>query len=135
MINKADICFTIKTKPIREKEINVQFGNVFEKHKKVVEFMKRNKTDKIIPVKELGKHDAALFQTLLIPHELQEYSLSDIMVDFEIDYETGTVTAKKLFRCLGRYEMETRVYYLDNYGKTWRAWSALPKREAARIWD
>ena len=88
----------------------------------------------IIPIEELEKHKAALFQTVNNDY-FQEYSLEDVLIDFEVDREKGKVKAQKLMRTFGEYELETRIYYIENYGKTWRAWAALPTRAAAQRWD
>lgn len=125
-MKKEEICFTKRMETISEDQIGYEFGNTFEKHEKIEKFLCRNKTETPIPIEKLGEYDAALFQ-----NAWQDYSLADIMVDFKIDKEKGEVTAKKLFRCRGEYELETRIYFIDNYGKTWRAWAAIPTREAA----
>jgi hypothetical protein len=61
----------------------------------------------------------------LKPHE-NPFSLEDILVDFKVDMAKATVTAKKLYRFQGKYFMKTRKYDMRNYGKTWRAWDAVP---------
>lgn len=133
-MKKENICFTRKMEKILKKEIRSAVGDVYEKHQKIEEFLNRDKTAKIIKADDLGKHDVALFQTSVIQEtEFQPYSLSDILVDFQIDGDK--VTAKKLYRFMGEYELETRTYFLSNYGKTWRAWAALPKRRAAEVWE
>ena len=132
-MNKEDICYTRKTGIISRKKINSVFGDIITKRKKIEQFLHNEKTETPIPVDELREHDVALFQTSI--HEgRQEYLLEDIMVDFEIDKEKGEVTARKLIYYNRVHELETRIYYLDNYGKTWRAWAALPTREAAQRW-
>ena len=62
----------------------------------------------------------------LEPHE-KPFNLEDILVDFKVDMAKETVTAKKLYRFRGKYFMKTRKYDMRNYGKTWRAWDAVPK--------
>ena len=127
------VCYTSKREEISTKEIPSLFGDILEKHKKMEEFILRSRTKaQVIPAEELGKYGTALFQAAA--RGLMEYSLSDIMVDFEIDQRTGKVTATKLWRYRGKNELETRTYFMGNYGKTWRAWSALPEDEAAK-WD
>ena len=44
----------------------------------------------------------------------------------KVDMAKETVTAKKLYRFQGKYFMKTRKYDMRNYGKTWRAWDAVP---------
>lgn len=132
-MKKEDICFVHKSRTIRRHEINKLFGNIYEKRARAHEFLKKRKTDKIIPIEELEKHKAALFQTVNSYH-FQEYSLEDVLIDFKVDREKGEVKAQKLI-VFGEYELETRIYYIENYGKTWRAWDALPTRDAARRWD
>lgn len=129
---KSDmVCYTSKREEISKKDIPSLFGDPLEKHKKVEEFILRSRAKaRVIPAKELEKHEVALFQAGA--KGLMDYSLSDIMVDFEIDQKTGKVTAEKLWRYMGKNELETRTYYMGNYGKTWRAWSAIPEGEAAK---
>ena len=135
-MNKEDICFTRKMEKILKEEIRSAVGDVYEKHQKVEEFLKRDKTAEIIKAEDLGKHDVALFQTIVDTYKeegFQAYSISNILVDFQIDGDK--VTAKKLYRFRCEYELETRTYFLSNYGKTWRAWAALPKRREAEAWE
>ena len=112
-------------------EINRRFTRAaFERF----DFMKRPKTDaKIIPVEELEMHKIALFQNNH-PLELNEYSLSDILNNFEVNRETGKVTAEKIWYRLSNFEIEKRTYYIENYNKTWRAWTALPEDDQAK-WE
>ena len=128
------ICYIAKREDIKRKDINKVFGNIKKKHEKIVEFMHRSKTTaKVISIEDLGKHDVALFQCNQ-KETFQDYSLCDIMVDFTIDRMTGEVTVKKLLRWNRKWVLETRKYYTGNYGKTWRAWTALPNREKAK-WE
>ena len=124
------VCYTSKREKVTYKDILKKFGDIQEKHNKIAEFMKRNKTDaKVIPIEELGNHEVALFQSFA-KESFQTYSLSDIMVDFQIEPETGKVTVLKLYRFRGEEWMETRTYWTGNYNKTWRAWTALPPRQS-----
>ena len=133
-VKKEDICFVRKSRTIGWHEINKLFGSIYEKRVRAHEFFKKRKTDMIIPIEELEKHKAALFQTVHNNH-FQEYSFEDVLIDFKVDREKGEVKAQKLMIALGEYELETRIYYIENYGKTWRAWAALPTRDAAKRWD
>ena len=134
-MNNEDVCYVRKREFIKKKEIRVLFGDVIQKREKTKAFIIQRKTDVPIPISELEKYEAALFQHHHNNDEWPEYLLEDILVDYEIKADRGEVTAKKLFYHMGKYELETRTYYLGNYGKTWRAWKALPTEEAARKWD
>ena len=138
MIDKEHVCYERKRREIRKKDINRLFGNAFLKRMKIERFLKQEKTTaSVIPVEELWKHEVALFQNNQDnPFEelRQEYSLNDILVDYVADYEFKFVRAQKLFYWSDKYILETRVYRLENYNKTWRAWTALPTREKAREW-
>ena len=130
MPDRDGICFIKRNEKITKKEVPEKFGDLLAKHTKAEEFIGRQKhTAKVIPADELEKHDTALFEVNI---EGGHYTLSDIMVDFEVDRKAGEVTAKKLWRYQGTYEMETRTYYIENYNKTWRAWMAVPTEEARR---
>lgn len=129
MTDRDGVCFIKRNEKITKKEVPEKFGDLLAKHMKVEEFIGRQKhTAKVIPADELEKHDTALFE---LNHEFEiHYTLSDIMVDFEVDRKAGEVTVKKLWRYQGKYEMETRIYYIENYNKTWRAWTAVPTKDA-----
>ena len=128
------ICFIRDMKEIDRKEIPDIFGDVIRKHDKVEAFMARGKKNaRVIPADKLELYDVALFQ-IKGKDMIRPYSLSDIMVDFEIDRKTGKVTAKKLYRYREKYELETRTYYIGNYNRTWRAWTALPEENNAGNW-
>lgn len=133
-IDKQDTCYEHKSIEIGWHEIEKKFGSIYEKKLKVHEFFKREKTDVVIPVEELEKHHSALFQTIH-NNGFQDYSFNDVLIDFQVDKEKGIVKAKKLFKFMQRYFLETRIYYIENYGKTWRAWAALPTRASASRWD
>ena len=134
------ICYTRTIEDISQEDIAKRFGDVMKKYYMVKEFMAREtKGARIICADELELHEVALFQ---INHEgimdtVHLYYLSDIMAEFEVDRNTGTVKAKKLYRLMGKYKLETRIYYIGNYGKTWRAWTAVPAEEEAKgaEWD
>ena len=133
-MNKEDIICKRKCEIVSRKNVRYVFGSIYTKRIKIEQFLHRKKTNTPIPANELEKHDVALFQPNHLEHGFEEYTLSDIMVDFEIDKEHGEITARKLYYYNGRHEIETRTYYIENYGKTWIAWAALPTREAARRW-
>ena len=134
-MNKEEICYRGKFETINKKKVVEEFGGIIEKRKKVQNFLKQKKVTEPIRKEDLGKYDTALFQPHLNPNPyFQEYSFEDILVDYQIDQEKGTVTAKKLIMSNRMYELVTRVYDLENYNRTWRAWAALPTREAAR-WE
>lgn len=134
-MNKEDICFVRKCEIVSRKKAHSVIGDIITKRIKIEQFLHRKKTNTPIPADELEKHDVALFQPNHLEYDFQDYLLSDIMVDFEIDKEHGKITARKLYYYNGRHEIETRTYYMGNYGKTWRAWASLPTRKAARVWD
>ena len=128
------VCYIRSIKEIKQKEIPLEFGNVTLKQLKTQDFIARKKSSaKIIPVDKLWMYEAALFQIHGVDM-ITPYRLSDILVDFEVDKKTGKVTAKKLYKHNGKYEMETRIYYTGNYNQTWRAWTALPEDENA-YWE
>ena len=130
-MDRGKICFTKRTEKITEKEVQKKFGDLITKHKKVQEFIGRPKqTANVITEEDLEKYDTALFE--LNVEDIIHYTLSDIMVDFEVDRKAGEVTVKKLWRYRGKYEMEIRKYYIENYNRTWRAWSAVPTESARR---
>ena len=129
--DRGEILFTKRTEKITEKEVQNKFGDLITKHKKVEEFIGRPKqTAKVITEEDLEKYDTALFE-LNVEGRIY-YTLSDIMVDFEVNRQAGEVTVKKLWRYRGKYEMEIRKYYIENYNRTWRAWTAVPTESARR---
>lgn len=133
-----NISYIARTKQLKKwKEINQAYEGIREKQRKIRDFMNRDKSQAVvIPAEELKNHDTALFEVLartLGGRVIEDpwacgWSLSDILVDFRVDTERGTVTAVKIYECMSGSELETRTYYLENYGKTWRAWDALPER-------
>ena len=132
IIEEDTICYIRQTEIISRKKVNIIFGSLIDKKNKITEFMHKMKEETPIQVDELNKHSVALFQNW---NEWNDYSLVNIMVDFDVDMERGEVTGRKLFYYNRHHELETRVYKIKNYGTTWRAWAALPTREAARRWE
>ena len=130
-----EACYTFTTKEnLSEKEIQKEFGDIYAARDKTRRFLTREDAS-IIPLEQLSNEDVAFFENReekeygyvnLEPHE-KPFSLEDILVDFKVDMEKATVTAKKLYRFQGKYFMKTRKYDIRNYGKTWRAWDAVPK--------
>ena len=132
-----EVCYIHKSEEIRREEIPAKIGNVMELADKIKAFMARDKKGAmVIPAEELEQHDTALFQNHIIGEgdPLLLYSPGDIMTGFKVDRATGKVIVKKLYRFRGDYLMETRTYLIRNYGKTWRAWTAMPDERKAR-WD
>lgn len=128
-----EICYTQKQEPIGKNEITVKIGNILEMADKIKKFMNRNKKSAmVIPVEELEQHDTALFQTNTDWTTGSNYCLENILTGFQVDRTKGRVTAKKLYKFRGEYIMETRTYLIRNYGKTWRAWTALPDDQESR---
>lgn len=132
-MEKEHICYIHKSIRITEEEFKSINKDLLNKHQKIKEFIGRDRKDaKLIPEEELVNHDIAFFQLLQMPPAEQIYfsdSLSNIMVDFLVDREKGEVTAKKWWRFRGEVGMETRIYLLENYNKTWRAWTAVPEKK------
>ena len=133
-----ETCYTWTLKQnLSEKEIQKEFGDKYavnDKINKIRRFLTREDAS-IIPLEQLSHEDVAFFENReekeygyvdLEPHE-KPFSLEDILVDFKVDMAKETVTAKKLYRFQGKYFMKTREYDMRNYGKTWRAWDAVPK--------
>lgn len=131
-----DSCYTFTTKEnLKEKDVQKEFGNLLETRSKIFAFLRREEEAHIIPLEQLGEHEVAFFEnnieTGTFDYETFEpvkpFSLEDVLANFVVDTKKQTVTAKKLYRFQGRYYMRTRKYDMKNYGKTWRAWTGIPK--------
>lgn len=130
-----EACYTFTVKEnMSGKEIQKEFGDIYAARDKIRRFLTR-KDASIIPLEQLSHEDVAFFENReenvyryedFEPDE-KLFSLEDILVDFKVDMAKETVTAKKLYRFQGKYFMKTRKYDMRNYGKTWRAWDAVPK--------
>ena len=131
-----DVCYKYTMTPLREKDIKEEFGDQHILKEMARKFFTNEEEPRIIPVEELGEHDAAYFEN---NNQLLDFnyvsgepiqkgpSTIDVLVNFKVDREKGTVTGKKLFQCMGKYTMQKRIYSLKDYGKTWRAWTGMPK--------
>lgn len=130
------ICYKFTTREdLSEKDIREEFGDIYEKKKRIFAYLDKEEDPKIIPPEQLKDHEVAFFENNIedaLDYDTQmfvprPFSLEDVLVDFEVDTKKETVTAKKLYRYRGKYFMKTRTYDMKNYGKTWRAWTAMPK--------
>lgn len=130
-----EACYTFTVKEnLSGKEIQEEFGDIYAARDKIRRFLTREDAS-IIPLEQLSHEDVAFFENReenvyryedFKPDE-KPFNLEDILVDFKVDMAKETVTAKKLYRFQGKYFMKTRKYDMRNYGKTWRAWDAVPK--------
>ena len=132
---RTEVCYTYTVKEnLTGKEIQKEFGDIYAARDKIRRFLARGNAS-IIPLEQLSHEDVAFFENReeeeygyadMEPHE-KPFNLEDILVDFKVDMAKGTVTAKKLYKFQEKWFMKTRKYDMRNYGKTWRAWDAMPK--------
>ena len=57
-------------------------------------------------------------------------NLSNILTEYEIT--DSQLIAVKVWRIKCEYTVDVLKFPLENYGKTWRCWSAVPKEEQIR---
>lgn len=57
-------------------------------------------------------------------------NLSNILTEYEIT--DSQMIAVKVWKVKGEYTVEVLKFPLENYGKTWRCWSAVPTEEQIR---
>lgn len=65
------------------------------------------------------------------PYEAIGRSIAIGLMKVKVDTEKGVLTGVRIIKCLGRYEAEEFTFFMDNYRKTWRAWTRMPKTEQA----
>lgn len=135
-----DYCYTYTQKVLKNwKEVKKEFGDSFATKIKLREFIGKLEEPRIIPIEELGNHEVAFFENnediRSISYETGEldpnpgFRMEDIMYNFEVDTMKGLVKAKKLYRFNGDYYLVTRKYKTEDYGKTWRAWTGIPREK------
>ena len=93
---------------------------------RVQEFINSKTRARPIKLKNLNRYHTAWFEHGHPNEDLWE-SLSNVITGWEIS--GNTLIALKVWRRNGVMEVERRKYPLDNYGKTWRCWSAVPTRK------
>lgn len=118
------VCTTAAYSP---KEYKKKFGHEFEIdrnliHKQFNEFFK-NKNPRVLTLDEVKNRKIAYFE--LGHHGMKDMViLSHIMVDYQI--EDDKLVAYKLWEHWSGSTIELYKFPLENYGVTWRCWSAVP---------
>ena len=99
--------------------------NIGQMKKWTQEFISKKKA-RPIELKNLHRYRVAWFEhghLIDYPRE----SLSNVITGWKISGDT--LIAVKVYRYKGEMKVEQRKYLLENYGKTWRCWSAVPTRK------
>ena len=120
MINHETVIMESKRFPFEEYGGDI---NITEMRIQTQKFVTSKKRARPIVLKNLNRYKTAWFEHGH-PNESTCVPLSNVITGWEIS--GNTLVAVKVWRYNGKTEVERRKYPLENYGKTWRCWSAVP---------
>ena len=120
MINHETVIMESKRFPYQKYDGKI---NLTLMQLRVQEFITSKKRARPIELKNLKRYHTAWFEHGH-PNESTCVPLSNVITGWEIS--GNTLVAVKVWRHNGKTEVERRKYPLENYGKTWRCWSAVP---------
>lgn len=93
--------------------------------KNVRKFIAYKRKARVLTLDEVKGRNTAFFEIgHTDPEELITISLSNIMTEYKI--RNGKLIAMKVWEFKGKKTVERFAFPLENYGKTWRCWSAVP---------
>ena len=120
MINHETVIMESKRFPFEEYGSDI---NITQMRIQTQKFVASKKRARPIALKNLNRYKTAWFEHGH-PNESKGVPLSNVITGWEIS--GNTLVAVKVWRHNGKTEVERRKYPLENYGKTWRCWSAVP---------
>lgn len=86
---------------------------------------------KIIRKTSLGKHCLLTIEHKIAISGCWAKSLGFMVMNIKVDRNKGELTGTRIFKIGGEYVYREYTYKLDNYRKTWRAWTRMPKEPQA----
>ena len=123
MIHHKTVIMETRWFPFEEYETMLDIDRM---RTRVQKFINSRKKAVPIALKDLRRYKTAWFEHGHPNVELME-SLSHVLTGWKI---CGNVLiAVKIWKRNGEMKVEQRKYPMENYGKTWRCWTAMPTRE------
>ena len=99
--------------------------------KRVRCFIEKRDKARVLTLNEVKRKKTAYFEMgQPDPHSLVVINLSNILTEYEVTDQE--LTAVRVFMKLSNTVVEKIRFPVENYGSTWRCWSAVPTEEQIR---
>ena len=103
--------------------------------KRVRNFICKSEKARLLTFDEVKRRKTVYFEIgHTRPDELIVINLSNIMTEYKVDGQK--LLAVKLWQRNNEWTVEKITFPVENYGRTWRCWSAVPTDEQIRkaVW-
>ena len=132
MIHDQALVCECRKMPLEEYDGEIDL-ELMQKHVRV--FICKSEKARLLTFDEVKRRKTVYFEIgHTRPDELIVINLSNIMTEYKVDGQK--LLAVKLWQRKNEWTVEKITFPLDNYGKTWRCWSAVPTDEQIRkaVW-
>ncbi len=132
MIHDQALVCECRKMPLEEYDGEIDL-ELMQKHVRV--FICKSEKARLLTFDEVKRRKTVYFEIgHTRPDELIVINLSNIMTEYKVDGQK--LLAVKLWQRKNEWTVEKITFPVDNYGKTWRCWSAVPTDEQIRkaVW-
>ena len=132
MIKDEAVVCECRKMPLEEYDGEIDL-ELMQKH--VRNFIGRHEKARLLTIDEVKRRKTAFFEIgHMDPDKLITINLSNIITEYKVDGQK--LLAVKLWRRMNEWTVEKMIFPVENYGRTWRCWSAVPTGEQIRkaVW-
>lgn len=132
MIHDQALVCECRKMPLEEYDGEIDL-ELMRKHVRI--FICKSENARLLTFDEVKRRKTVYFEIgHTRPDELIVINLSNIMTEYKVDGQK--LLAVKLWQRKNEWTVEKITFPVENYGKTWRCWSAVPTDEQIRkaVW-
>lgn len=132
MIHDQALVCECRKMPLEEYDGEIDL-ELMRKHVRI--FICKSEKARLLTFDEVKRRKTVYFEIgHTKPDELIVINLSNIMTEYKVDGQK--LLAVKLWQRKNEWTVEKITFPVENYGRTWRCWSAVPTDEQIRkaVW-